>query len=117
MGTEIVLSEGKFTDQEIQLFEEQYLSVMQGLAAMAIEKKRLEEAEKKAKTELEKVMDQYSIISMDNQFIKVTRVAATSSKTIDVKELEKKEPELYNELLADYPKETKRAGYVRFTAK
>lgn len=73
--------------------------------------------EKEIKAELEAAMDQHKIISIDNDFIKVTRIAESSTTSIDVKTLEKKENGLYEELLADYPKVSKRKAYVRFTVK
>ena len=120
MTTEIALLNGdQFTDQELQVFEEKYLAVMKNLADMSIQKKRLEEAEKKVKGQLEKVMDEYGIKSVDNQFLKIIRVAGSAGKqTIDLDKMQKEEPELYDELLADYPKTSgARKASVRFDVK
>lgn len=119
MTTDIILNEGRFTSEEIQAFEQKYMSVMQNLADMAIQKKRIEDAEKKIKGQLEAVMDQYGIKSLDNQYLKITRVAGTADAvTIDLAKLEKEEPELYEELLGDYPKTVKgKKGSIRFTTK
>lgn len=120
MTTDIALLNGEqFSDQELQVFEEKYLAVMKDLADMAIQKKRLEDAEKKVKGQLEKVMDEYGIKSIDNQFLRITRVAGSEGTTVlDADALQKKEPELYAELLADYPKISgKKKGSVRFETK
>lgn len=120
MTTDIALLNGdQFTDQELQVFEEKYLAVMQNLADMAIQKKRLEDAEKKIKGQLQKVMDEYGIKSIDNQFLRITRVAGSEGTTVlDVDALSEKEPKLYKELLADYPKISgKKKGSVRFETK
>lgn len=121
MTTEIVaLDESKgFTEGEITELEKQYLSVMKSLSETVKAKKKLEEDEKKVKKQLEKVMDDYGIKSVDNQFLKIIRVAGSEGKqTIDIDAMAEKEPELYQELLADYPKTTgaKKAS-IRFDVK
>ena len=121
MTTEIVaLDESKgFTEGEITELEKQYLSVMKSLSETVKAKKKLEEDEKKVKKQLEQVMDEYGIKSIDNQYLKIIRVAGSEGKqTIDLDAMEKKEPDLFKELLADYPKTTgaKKAS-VRFDVK
>ena len=121
MTTDIALLEDKkqFTEAELQVFEEKYLSVMKDLADATIQKKRLEEQEKKFKGQLEKVMDEYGIKSIDNQFLKIIRVAGSDGKTtVDLDKMQKEEPELYQELLEDYPKTTgKKKASIRFDVK
>ncbi len=121
MTTEIVaLDESKgFTEGEITELEKQYLSVMKSLSETVKAKKKLEEDEKKVKKQLEQVMDEYGIKSIDNQYLKIIRVAGSEGKTtIDLDAMEKKEPDLFKELLADYPKTTgaKKAS-IRFDVK
>lgn len=121
MMTDIaLLEEGKeFSTTELQVFEEKYLLLMKDLADVTIQKKRYETAEKKFKAQLEKVMDEYGIKSIDNQYLKIIRVAESKGKqTIDVDQLKKEEPDLFNELLEDYPKTTgaKKAS-IRFDIK
>lgn len=118
MSTEIALLNGEpFTTEEVQAFENQYLSVFQNLAEVTKQKKALEDQEKKVKSQLEKLMDEYGIESLENQFIKIIRVAGSSSTTIDLKKLEEQEPDLFKDLLADYPKTTTRKATVRFDVK
>ena len=118
MGTEIALLNGQpFTKEELQVFDQQYLVVFQNLAEVTKQKKVLEDQEKKVKSQLETLMDEYGIKSLDNQFIKITRVAGSTSTTIDLKKLETEEPELYNDLLVDYPKTTVKKASVRFNVK
>lgn len=121
MTTEIIaLDESKgFTEGEITELEKQYLSVMKSLSETVKAKKKLEEDEKKVKKQLEQVMDEYGIKSIDNQYLKIIRVAGSEGKTtIDLDAMEKKEPDLFKELLADYPKTTgaKKAS-IRFDVK
>lgn len=102
---------------EVTVFENKYMSVMANIAALDKQVKTLQDQQKTLKADLEKAMNEYNIKSIDNEYVKITRVEATESKSIDLKALEKKEPELYDELLEDYPKVTKRKAYVRITVK
>lgn len=102
---------------EIQVFENQYMEVFKELSNVTKTKKELEEQEKKIKANLQKAMDAYDIKSIDNQYIKITRVNGSTSTSIDLKALEKEEPELYAELLEDYPKVTNRKPYLTFKVK
>lgn len=121
MMTELVplKAEKEFTSAELEMFEEKYMPTVQKYAEIVKQKKAFEEQEKKFKAELGKVMDDLGIKSMDCPFVKFTRVAAGKDKTtIDIDSLKDKEPELYDELIEDYPKTVKgKAAYVTFTAK
>lgn len=101
----------------IQVFENKYMVVMAELSAIEQQRKIIEKKAKEIKAELEKAMDEYNIQSIDNEYVKITRIEASETVSIDLKELQKKEPELYDELLKDYPKVTKRKAYVRITVK
>ena len=93
------------------------MAVMENIALLEKQVKDLQDKQKALKAELEKAMDEYNIQSIDNEFVKITRVEASESKTIDLNKLQEKEPDLYNELLEDYPKITKRKAYVKITVK
>jgi predicted phage-related endonuclease len=102
---------------EVQVFENKYLAVMANIALLEKQVKEMQEKQKALKADLEKAMDEYDIKSIDNDYLKITRVAASSSTSIDLKKLQEKEPGLYGELLEDYPKVTTRKAYVKFTVK
>lgn len=102
---------------DIQVFESKYMMVMANIASLEKQVKKLQDRQKSLKEELEKAMDEYNIQSIDNEYVKITRIEASETVSIDLKELQKKEPELYDELLKDYPKVTKRKAYVRITVK
>lgn len=102
---------------DVQAFENKYLSVMAGIAAMTKQEKELAEKNKKMKTELEAAMDEFEIKSIDNEFLKITRVSASTSKSLDIKKLQDKEPALYGELMEDYPKVTNKNAYIKITVK
>ncbi|MDR9794055.1 hypothetical protein Q8A72_13990 [Aeribacillus pallidus] len=102
---------------EIQVFENKYMAVMENIALLEKQVKDLQNKQKALKADLEKAMDEYDIKSIDNDYLKITRVAASSSTSIDLKKLQEKEPALYDELLEDYPKVTTRKAYVKITVK
>lgn len=108
-----------FTEEEIAIFEEKYMVACKQLSEAVKQKKALEDQEKKVKATLEKVMDEYGIKSMDNPFIRFTRIAENPGKTtVDLDKMEKEEPDLYADLLKDYPKVTgKKKAYVKFDTK
>lgn len=108
-----------FTDKELQIFEEKYLPVIKNYAEVVKQKKAFEEQEKRFKKELGQVMDNFGIKSMDCPFVKFTRVAAGEDKTtLDIDALKEYEPELYQDLIEDYPKIIKgKSAFVRFDVK
>ncbi len=101
----------------IKQFENKHLQIMRDIAQMTKQEKELGEKLKQVKEELEKAMDAHNIKSIDNEFLKITRVAASSSTSIDTKKLQEKEPKLYGELLEDYPKVTNKKAYLTFKVK
>jgi len=102
---------------ELTVFENKYMAVMAQIAALAKQEKEIAERNKQLKSELEAAMDEYGIKSIDNEFLKITRVEGSTTVSIDIKKLQDKEPALYDELLEDYPKKTVRKPYVKFTVK
>ncbi len=109
--------EDKNMENNLVLFENQSLDLMKQLSDLKTQKEKLEELDKEIRSQLLEAMNKYDIISFKNDYVSISNVAPTESVSIDLKKLEEKESELYNELLADYPKVTKRAGYVRITVK
>lgn len=104
-------------NNELAVFEEKSLLFVQRLKILKTKKERLEKEEKDFKDIIEKLFDEYGLKSFKNDYFSITRVAESESKSIDLKDMEKKEPELYAELLEDYPKVTKKKGYIRISVK
>ena len=101
----------------MQEFNQQHLALFQNLKEIEQEKKKLETMSKNFKEELLNAMLEHGVKSIDNDFVKVTVTKASESVSVDLKELQKKEPRLYGELVEDYPKVTKRAESIRVTVK
>lgn len=104
-------------ENSLVLFEKKYVDKFNALSDLKKQKEALEKIEKDVKEELERAMDEYGIKSVKTDKITISRVEESTSTSIDLKELEKKEPELYNELLNDYPKTTTKKAYVKFLVK
>ena len=91
-------------DNNLVLFENKALTYMKNLSELKKEQDRLAEIEKSVRADLQAVMDEFGITQFKNDYVTISLVKGSTSVSIDLKALEKKEPELYAELLADYPK-------------
>lgn len=104
-------------DNNLVLFENKALTYMKNLSELKKEQDRLAEIEKSVRADLQAVMDEFGITQFKNDYVTISLVKGSTSVSIDLKSLEKKEPELYAELLADYPKETVKKDSVRILVK
>ena len=104
-------------DNNLILFENKALTYMKNLSELKKEQDRLAEIEKTARAELQKVMDEFGIVSFKNDYVTISLVKGSTSVSIDLKSLEKQEPELYADLLRDYPKETVKKDSIRILVK
>lgn len=104
-------------DNNLVLFENKALSIMKNLSDLKKEQDRLAETEKNFRTELQTVMDEYGIVSFKNDYVTISLVKGSTTVSIDLKTLEKEEPQLYADLLKDYPKETVKKDSVRILVK
>lgn len=102
---------------DLTVFEKKYLESFKQLSELKKEQDRLAEIEKNVKAEIEKAMDDNDIVSGKNDYVTITRVAASESKSIDLKALQDREPKLYEDLIADYPKVTNKKAYIRIAVK
>ena len=102
---------------ELKVFEDKSLIIAKNLKALKNEKEKIEKEEKNLKKTLEDLFNEYGLKSFKNDYFTISKVEASESKSIDLKFMEKKEPELYEELLEDYPKISKRKSYIRISVK
>ena len=102
---------------EVVLFEQNQLDVMRKLSELNAEKKRIDALDAELRDKLVKAMDDYGIVNFKNDYVSITKVDATESVSVDLKALEKVEPDCYKGLIDDYPKVTKKKAYVRITVK
>ena len=104
-------------DNELVLFENKALAVMKNLSDLKKEQDRLAEIEKNARAELQKVMEEFGITQFKNDYVTISVVKGSTTVNVDLKALEKNEPQLYKDLLKDYPKETVKKDSVRILVK
>ena len=102
---------------ELVLFEERSLEIMQKLSALKAEKENIEKFDAELRDRLQKIMTEYGVTSFKNEYVTISNVAESETITVDLNKLKEKEPECYEGLIADYPKVTKRKAYVRITVK
>lgn len=88
--------------------------LLKALKEINDEKILLNEREKTIKKSIE---DNLGEETYKADFITVSYTKPSTSVSIDLKKLEEKEPELYEELLKDYPKKTTRKGSYRYIFK
>lgn len=99
----------------LKRFEEKNLAVFKQLADLKAQIKELERQQDDVKAGILKAMEHYGVTSFKNEFITISYVPDSETESIDLKALQAQEPDLYDELLNDYRKITKRKGYVRFS--
>ena len=88
--------------------------LLKALKEINAEKKALEDREATIKKSIE---DNLNEEGYKNEFITISYTKASSSTSIDLKLLQEKEPELYEDLLKDYPKTTNKKASYRYTFK
>ena len=101
----------------VALFEQKHMEAFKQLSELNKEQNRLSKIEKDVKAELEVAMESNDIVGIKNEYITISRVAASKTTTIDLDMLQEKEPELYAELLKDYPKTKTTKASIRFLVK
>lgn len=104
-------------NNELTVFEQNHLVAFKQLSDLKKAQDDLKAQEETIKAQLETAMNEHGIKSIKNEYITISYIEASSSDSIDLKALEKNEPELYEDLQKDYKKTTTRKAYVKFTVK
>lgn len=101
------------------VFAEENRALLQNLADVAKTKKACEQKEKELKEELLPLMEKHGVTSIDNDFIRISYVPkGEDSIDIDKAKLKMNDPDLYNSMVADYPKKVAgKKAHLRFTPK
>lgn len=76
-------------------------------------KDKLEAEEKEIKAEMLEELKKLGKDNYKDEYAELSVIAPTQTVSIDAKAIEKNDAELYVKLMNDYPKVTKRAGYLR----
>lgn len=81
---------------------------------LTLKKKEIEEELKKLQ---ESILLQENLENLENEKIKIIYVPASSYETLDIKKVEEKEPELFNDLKEMYSKTVSRKAYLKVKIK
>ena len=98
-------------------FVEQNLALIERLAEVSRRKKLLEKQENEVKDELLPLMEKHGVESIDNDLLRITYVGASESTSLDTTKLRNEMPDLYEDIMAKYPKTSKRKAHLRFNVK
>ena len=83
-----------YVNTEVTTLDQQVPDVIKAISDITVQKKALEEQEKIMREKLQAAMEQFGVKSFDNEFIRVTYVAATTRTNIDSTKLKKEHPEI-----------------------
>ena len=89
--------------------------LLQELQNLDIQSKSIDERKSKIKETLEK--DFLTTEGYKNDFVTVSYTSASETTSIDLKQLEDKEPDLFKDLIKDYPKVSKRKASFSYRFK
>lgn len=104
-------------DNNIKVYTEHNLVFFKELKEIKRVKEELEKKEEIVKNKIIEEFNKYGIVSIDNEHIRINRIAESKTETIDLKKLKEKEPDLYYELLVDYPKLITKKEHIRLVVK
>lgn len=100
-------------DKALTVAEEKALPIMQTIKAIVLQKKELEAKEKALKEKLKAAMEEYGVKSFDNDLLKVTYIAPTTTTKVDFAKLKKKFPDVY----AECSKSSSVSAYIKVEVK
>lgn len=95
------------------VFQNEQLTVIQGMISLLEQKKTLEAREKEMKDQLKAAMERHNIKAFKTDEISIAYVAETTATSIDCAKVKKKYPQIYEEC----QKTSKRSAYVKITVK
>ena len=98
-------------------FANEYEVMCKELLNLERQAKALDKQRKEAKATICAAMEKHGIKSFENDILKLTYVAETSSVTLDTKAFQNEDPDAYEDALEKYSKETRRSAYVKVTPK
>lgn len=98
---------------DLQVFKNANIEVINAIAQLTTAKKQIEEQEKTMKEKLLEAMEKNGITKFDNEVIKVTYYAPSTTSTIDSTRLKKEQPEIAKE----YTKTSSKKSYIKIEVK
>lgn len=101
----------------IEKFNQEAREIMVAIAKHAKQKKVYEAHDKAMRAQLLELCEKHGVDSIDNDFVKISRVKGSETKSVDLKKVQTMDPALYDDLLNEYPKVTRKSAYLRITPK
>lgn len=98
---------------DLQVFENQYMTVFQRIADFEKQKQRIDDEETALREQLYQAMTNYGFTDLDNDVLKIKVVAPTTQTKLDTAAIKKR----YPEIAAECSKTSNVKGYVRITVK
>ena len=96
-------------------FAEKYEVMCKELLALEREAKRLDRERKEAKAKILEAMEKYGVKAFENDILKLTYVDETVTTGLDTRAFQMGDPDVYEDALEKYPKETRRSAYIKIT--
>lgn len=98
---------------DLVAFQTSQIATLNQIAALTVQKKKLEEQEKSLKSALYDAMMKFGVDKFDSDVLTLTLVQPTTATAIDTAKVKKN----YPQVAAECSKTTSRAGYVKITVK
>lgn len=100
-------------ETDLQVFKNTHIEIINTIAQLTAAKKQIEEQEKTMKEKLLEAMEKYGVTKFDNEIIKVTYYAPSTSTTIDSTRLKKEQPDIAEK----YSKTSNKKSYIKIEVK
>lgn len=100
-------------ETSLQVFKNANVEVINAIAQISITKKQIEEQEKTMKEKLLAVMEAYGVTKFENDAIKITYYAPSTTTSIDSTKLKKEQPDIAKE----YSKTSSKKSYIKIEVK
>lgn len=110
-GRSVILQED--TNPQMTVFKAEAGIIIRAVADLTLQKKQIEEQEKRMREQLRQAMEQYGVKSFENEDVKFTYIAPTTRTSIDSAKLRKDLPDVAQK----YSKTSPVAASVKITVK
>lgn len=100
-------------ETSLEVFKNANVEVINSIAQLTVAKKKIEDQEKDMKEKLLAAMEKYGITKFDNELIKITYFAPTTTTSIDSTRLKNEKPEIAKE----YSKTSNKKSYIKIEVK
>lgn len=100
-------------ETSLQVFKNANVEVINAIAQISVAKKQIEEQEKTMKEKLLAAMEAYGVTKFENDAIKITYYAASTTTSIDSAKLKKEQPDIAKE----YSKTSSKKSYIKIEVK